>query len=111
MAALLEQRFAKPAIALREQQAQHWMRWLARLQDHFARGSSRDRGRPARPAGDLRDDLPHWLPGAEIGAVERLVGRDDADQRQPLEVVALGEQLRADQDVHTAFADVTEQAL
>ena len=39
---------------------------------------------------------------AEIGAVERVVGAEHADQREAREIVALGEHLRADEDVDLA---------
>lgn len=79
---------------------------LVRLQQDF--------GRPARTTGATRhlgDQLSHALECAEIGAEERLVGVDHADQRQAGEVVALGQHLGADQNLHGAALDVVEQAL
>ena len=56
----------------------------------------------SRAAGDLLDLLEAALRRAEIAAGEAEVRVDDADQRQVGEVIALGHQLRADDDVDRA---------
>ena len=56
----------------------------------------------AGAAGDLLDLLEAALGGAEVAAGEAEVGVDHADQRQVGEVIALGDQLRADHDVDRA---------
>ena len=56
----------------------------------------------AGAAGDLLDLLEAALGGAKIAAGEAEVGIDHADQRQVGEVIALGDQLRADHDVDRA---------
>ena len=63
---------------------------------------------PARPlgaagaAGDLVQELKGPLGGAQVAAVEAEIGVDHADQGQIREVVALGRDLGADQDVDLA---------
>ena len=59
----------------------------------------------AGAAGDLHQQRGEPLGGAEIGAVERVVGAEHAHQRQPRKIVALGEHLRADEDVELAVLD------
>ena len=54
---------------------------------------------PAASSGHLREDLEGPLGGPEIGDVEGGVGGDDADQRNPGEVVPFGDHLRSDEDV------------
>ena len=56
---------------------------------------------PGAP-GDLHDLLEGALGRAQIAAVEPEIGIDHADQRQVGEVIALGHQLRADDDVDLA---------
>ena len=53
-------------------------------------------------AGDLLDLLEAALGGAQIAAVEPEVGIDHADQGQVGEMIALGDQLGADDDVDLA---------
>ena len=53
----------------------------------------------AGAAGDLADELEGLLGGAEVAALEAEVGVEDADQRQEREVVALGDELGADDEV------------
>ena len=50
--------------------------------------------------GDLRQELEGALCRAEVGQVERTVGRDDADHRHVREVEPLGDHLRTQQDLH-----------
>ena len=64
--------------------------------------------RPARPD-DLRQQLERPLRCAEVGEAEADVGRDDADERHPREVVALGDHLRADEHVDLARGEPREQ--
>ena len=56
----------------------------------------------AGAAGDLADLLEAALGGAQVAALQAKVGIDHADQRQVGEVIALGHQLRADDDVDLA---------
>ncbi|OMP13723.1 nucleolar complex protein 14 [Corchorus olitorius] len=49
------------------------------------------------------------LPRAEIVREQRGIGRDHAHQRYALEVMPLGDHLRADQDVDAAFVHGVEQ--
>ena len=64
--------------------------------------------RPARPlgaagaAGDLMEQLEGPLGGAQIAAVQAEIGIDHADQGQVGKVMALGDDLGADQDVDLA---------
>ncbi len=53
----------------------------------------------SRAAGDLHQQRREALRGAEVRAVQRVVGAQHAHQRQPRKVVALREHLRADEDV------------
>src|SRR5437764_3694895 len=48
---------------------------------------------------DLRQQRREALRRAEIRAVQRVVGAENADQRKPRKVVALREHLRADQQI------------
>ena len=54
---------------------------------------------------DLLEQREQPLGRPELAAVQRVVGAEDADQRQASEVVALGEHLRADHDVDLAGVD------
>ena len=56
---------------------------------------------PGAP-GDLLDLLEAALGGAQVAALQPEVGVDHPDQRQIGEVIALGDQLRADDDVDLA---------
>jgi hypothetical protein len=56
----------------------------------------------AGAAGDLLDLLEAALGRAQIAALQAEIGIDHADQRQIGEVIALGHQLRADDDVDLA---------
>ena len=64
----------------------------------------------ARAAGDLREQLERALGRAEVGQPEADVRRDDADERHAREIVALGDHLRADEDVDARRANVGEHA-
>ena len=55
--------------------------------------------RAAGASCDLQHERRQAFRGAEVGAVERVVGAEDADQREPRKIVALGEHLRAHEDV------------
>ena len=69
-------------------------------------------GRSAAPgaARDLGQELERALGGAEVGKAEPDVGVDHADQRHAREVVALGDHLRAHQDVGLARLEGGEHA-
>ena len=100
------QALAASRIAMFQQTAQHGVLRFVSLQNHFAGFFG-----TARTARHLRDQLAHAFQRAKIGAIERRIDIQDADQRQPGEVVALGQHLRADHDVNRAAADVAEQTL
>ena len=53
-------------------------------------------------AGDLLDLLEAALGGAQVAALQAEIGIDHADQGQVGEVIALGDQLGADDDVDLA---------
>src|SRR5271167_4292128 len=55
-----------------------------------------------RPPGRLAQELERALGGARVGVGEPDVGVDHADERQKREVVAFGDQLRADDEVEGA---------
>ena len=59
----------------------------------------------AGPAGDLAQELEGTLGGARVAVGETEIGIDDADQRHVREIVALGDELRADDDVGLALGD------
>ena len=98
--------------------------------EHHPPGALRPPGAP----GHLDDELGHALGGAEVGAIEAIVGIQDADQGDAGEVMALGQHLGAHQQrvfprpgrrqqpvqfplaagavpVHPGDADVGEQGL
>ena len=77
---------------------------IERLHDRLARLLA-----AAGAAGHLREQLKRPLGRAEVGHAEADVGRDDADQRHARKVVALGNHLRADQDVDLAVAEARQQ--
>ena len=54
-------------------------------------------------SGNLGEELEGALGGAEVGEAESDVGTDDADQRDAVNVVALGDHLRADEQIEFAF--------
>ena len=56
-------------------------------------------------AGDLAQELEGALGGARVAIGEAEIGIDDADQRHVGEIVALGDELRADDDVGLAIGD------
>ncbi len=59
----------------------------------------------AGAAGDLAQELEGALGGARVAVGEAEIGVDHADQRHVGEVVALGDELRADDDVGLAIGD------
>ena len=77
---------------------------IERLDDRLARLLA-----AAGAAGDLRQELERPLGRPEVGHPEADVGRDDADQRDAREVVALGDHLRADEHVDLAVAEPRQQ--
>ncbi len=63
----------------------------------------------AGAAGDLRQQLERSLPCPEIRQAEADVGRDHADERHARKVMALGDHLRADEDVELASGEPRQQ--
>ena len=59
--------------------------------------------------GHLREQLKRPLGGAEVRQPEPDIGRDDADERDVREIVALGDHLRADEHVELAAAKAVQQ--
>ena len=65
----------------------------------------------SRAARHLREQLKRFFGGAKIGAAQREIGGDDANQRDALKVVALRDHLRADEDVCFARRECAEDFL
>jgi hypothetical protein len=63
---------------------------------------------PPGAPGDLADELEGALGGAEVGLGERGVGVDDADEADIGEVEALGDHLRAEQELEFALGEPVE---
>ena len=68
-------------------------------------------GSASRAAGDLHHELKRPLVRAEVRQAERRVRVDDADDRHVREVQALGDHLRAEEDVDLSFAEGRQDAL
>ena len=81
------------------------MKRRERLDDDFAFDIAAS-GAP----GDLGEELEGAFARAEIRHVQAEVGVDDADQRDVRKMQALGDHLRADQDVDFAGAKIAEDA-
>ena len=79
---------------------------MIRLHQHAAGKLS-----AAGAAGDLRQQLEDALGGAEVGQPESGVRAHHADQRDAVDVVALGDHLRADEKIDLACVEPGEQAL
>ena len=62
-------------------------------------------------SGDLGEQLEDALGGAEVRQAESIVRADDPDKRDAVDVVALGDHLRADEQVDLAAVQAHEQAL
>ena len=62
-------------------------------------------------SGHLRQQLKRALGGAKVRQAERHVGPDHADQRHAVNVVALGDHLRADEQVEFALIQGVQRAL
>ncbi len=60
---------------------------------------------------DLRQQLERPLGRAEVGQPQRLVRRQHADERDPREVVPLGDHLRADEHVDLSTIELAQQLL
>src|SRR5215472_2689200 len=71
--------------------------WVVGLNQHAAGEIA-----AAGAAGDLREELEGALGGTKVGHGERRVCTDDTDECDAMEVVALGEHLRADEEVECA---------
>jgi hypothetical protein len=63
----------------------------------------------AGAAGHLREELERALAGAKVRQMQGEVGVDDADERDIREMQALGDHLRADEDVDLADAKRAER--
>ena len=87
----------EPFRVARNQRRDHRMVGLPGLQQGVALAFG-----PSGPPGRLAQELEGALGGARIGVGEADVGVDDADEGQKREVVALGDQLRADDEVELA---------
>ena len=61
--------------------------------------------------GDLGEELKDALGRAEVGQAEGEVRADDADQRNAVDVMTLGDHLGADQQVDLASVQAGEQPL
>ena len=61
-------------------------------------------------ADHLVEQLPGALGGARIAVAQAQIGIDHADQIEPRKIMALGHQLRADDDVDAAFRDLVQLA-
>ena len=64
----------------------------------------------AGAADHLVEQLKGPLGGARIAVAEAEIGIDHADQIEPRKIMALGHQLRADDDVDAAFGDLVQLA-
>ena len=64
----------------------------------------------AGAAGDLGEQLEGAFAGAEVRDDAGQVGVDDPDQRDVRKMQALGDHLRADEDVDLAGAEVAQDA-
>ena len=75
-----------------------------RLQNDFA-------GRLAAPgaSSDLGEQLKRSLGGAEVGKAESDIGSNYADQRDAVNVVALRDHLRADEQIEFAFVQARSE--
>ena len=67
-----------------------------------------DAGVAPGAADHLMQELERALGGARIAVGEAEVGIDDADEVELGEVMALGDELRADDDVEAALRDVVQ---
>ena len=76
---------------------------LMRLQERSAMSFG-----PPGAARHLMQELERALGGARIAVAQAQVGVDHADQIEAREMVALGDELRADDDVEAAFGDRVE---
>ena len=67
-----------------------------------------DAGIASGAADHLMQELKGALGGARIAVAQAEIGIDDADEVELGEVMALGDELRADDDVETAGGDIVE---
>ena len=88
---------------LRDQGTHHRMIGLMRLQIAAA-----DAGVAAGAADDLVQQLKGALGGARIAVARAQIGIDHADQIEHREMMALGDELRADDHVEAACGDIGE---
>ncbi len=76
------------------------------LDDHLARLF-----RPSGAPGHLHDQLRHTLAGAEVAGEQSAVGIQNRHQRNPREVMPLGQHLRADQNARLSLLNRREQLI
>ena len=88
---------------LRDQRAHHRMLGLVRLQQAAA-----DAFAATGAAEHLMQQLEGALGGARVAVVEAEISIDHTDQVEHREVMALGDELRADDDVEAAGGDVLQ---
>src|SRR5262249_23690310 len=62
----------------------------------------------AGAAGDLREQLKGAFAGTEIGLMQREVGKNDSDEGHVRKMQALGDHLRADENINFADAKIAE---
>jgi hypothetical protein len=104
-AALRKQLFGEAFVIVRDQRASERMRREVRLHDHLAREV-----RATRATRHLEQERGEPLRRAEIAAVERVVGAEHADEREPGEIVSFGEHLRAHENVDFAGVNAIANA-
>ena len=80
------------------------MCWMDRLDDRFARALAA----PGAPR-HLGQELKRALRRPKVGEAETDIRGHDADQRDARKVVALGDHLRADEDVDLARREARQQ--
>ena len=95
-------------VLARQDRPDHGMVGLVRLQQRHPRRSPR---LPPGPPRHLAHQLKAAFGGAQVGALQSQVRIDHAHQCQAREVVALGDDLRADDDVGVAFGDLGDGLL
>src|SRR6185437_6921812 len=76
------------------------------LQNYF----SRDLATPCATR-NLRQQLEGAFRGAKVGKAERHIRANNSNQRDAVDVVALGDHLRADQEIEFAVAERMQGAL
>ena len=88
--------------------------FLERLHQWMVRQIGLDQGAPWSvaapcPARHLCHQLPGSLAGARIAQFKRQIGIDDAGQCQMRKMMALGDKLRADDEIILALGDIAQR--